>query len=93
MGNCENVCRKSDADKQEVVGSKTDDRLEDSLNQVIDDLEHENEGMMGRRVMHEDKHTEESYKDKKDILRVEPSKNGKTLVQFENGGVYEGKIS
>jgi hypothetical protein len=92
MGNCENVCRKSDAGKHEIIGSKTGDKLEDSLNQVIDDLEHDQSGMMGRRVMHEDKPTEESYKDKKDIVRVEPSKNGKTLVQFENGGVYEGRL-
>lgn len=90
MGNCENVCRKSEADKEETRISKTGDRLEDNLNQVIDILEQSDADFADRKVMREDKPTEESSKDKKDIVKVESCKNGKTLVQFENGGVYEG---
>lgn len=92
MGNCANTCRKSDGDDQEAIQSKTGDKLEDRLNNVISSLEksereatHRQSGDMGGGFMDQNNHPSVLG-----IAKVEARENGKAKVFFENGGVYEG---
>ena len=93
MGNCDKGCFKESGDLLTKQRKKSGDSLQDDLNEVMNQLKNTSKENKTAEI-DVNAPTDESNKDKKDnkeIVKIQAGKNGKTLVQFENGGVYEGK--
>jgi hypothetical protein len=84
MGNCENPCRS--AEGHDKVPGRTGDELQDQLAAVMVQLEHSEPELNSEIMPHNS--TEQSNKE---LVKVVSVKNGLSLVQYENGGVYEGR--
>ena len=85
MGNCEDKCSgmfegngRGEGERIEKSKAERSDKLEDELKKAINGIEQSGE-------------VREVRKGKDVVINKKESSNGKTLVQFENGGVYEGK--
>lgn len=84
MGNCENMCAKAETERP---AGASDDPLRDRLSAVIQHLE------TGRQEAGSDQRPDESMiEPAKSEPCVVDSREGKTVVQYENGGVYEGRL-
>lgn len=84
MGNCENMCAKAEAEQQ---AGASDDPLRDQLSAVIQQLETDRQEAGGDQ--RPDQSILESAHDEPIVVA---SHEGKTVVQYENGGVYEGTL-
>lgn len=83
MGNCENPCR---TETQDGKAGRSGDLLQDKITDVmaqLENMEQANTDMMPHQS------TDQSNKEGARLMSVQ---DGMSLVQFENGGMYEGTL-